>query len=96
MLNVNIPAVPYEDINGISLTRLGTRHSDEPCIKDTDPRGETIYWIGPPGSERDAGEGTDFFAIRNNRVSVTPIGVDLTSHKSFDYVDNLLKSVSLD
>jgi 5'-nucleotidase len=54
------------------------------CIRDrfkaTDPRGHPIYWVGPPGAEQDAGEGTDFHAVRNGYVSVTPLKIDLTNH----------------
>ncbi len=78
LLNVNLPALPKEGISGIEVTRLGKRHKAEPVIRSTNPRGETIYWIGPAGSARDAGPGTDFNAVAQGRISVTPIDVDLT------------------
>jgi len=78
LLNVNIPNLPYEDIAGIKATRLGKRHVSEPVIRATDPHGREIFWIGPTGAERDAGEGTDFHATASRYVSVTPLQIDLT------------------
>jgi 5'-nucleotidase len=51
-------------------------------IKQQDPRGHDIYWLGPPGKEQDAGEGTDFYAVEHGRISITPLQVDLTAHES--------------
>ena len=56
------------------------RHASQPVIQQTSPRGETIYWIGPAGDARDAGEGTDFHATAKGLISVTPLQVDLTDH----------------
>ncbi len=81
LLNVNIPNLPYESLQGLRATRLGRRHQSEPVIKSLDPRGRDIYWIGPPGATRDAGEGTDFHATAQGCVSITPLQIDLT-HKS--------------
>ena len=67
---------------GIEVTRLGNRHKAEPVVQARDPRGRTIYWVGPPGAEQDAGPGTDFHAVRNGFASVTPMQVDLTRHDS--------------
>ena len=80
ILNVNVPDVPYGMLKGYAATRLGHRHKAEPVIRDSDPHGNPIYWVGPPGAEADAGPGTDFQAIREQRVSVTPLHVDLTRH----------------
>lgn len=80
ILNVNVPDVPWEQLAGFQSTRLGHRHKSEPVIRDTDPRGRPIYWVGPAGSEQDAGPGTDFHAIRAGYVSITPLQVDLTRH----------------
>jgi 5'-nucleotidase len=80
ILNVNVPDRPYEELAGILATRLGHRHKAEPVTRATDPRGRTIYWVGPAGPEQDAGKGTDFHALRNGFVSVTPLQVDLTRH----------------
>jgi 5'-nucleotidase len=80
LLNVNIPNLPYEQLGAVTATRLGRRHQSEGVIRARDPRGREIFWIGPPGATRDAGEGTDFHATAHGRVSVTPLQVDLT-HK---------------
>lgn len=80
LLNVNIPNLPYEKLGPVVATRLGRRHQAEPVIRANDPRGREIFWIGPPGATRDAGEGTDFYASARGQVSVTPLQVDLT-HK---------------
>ncbi len=93
ILNVNVPDVPLTQLAGLEVTRLGNRHKSEPVIKSADPRGRPIYWVGPAGAEQDAGPGTDFFAVRNNKVSVTPIHVDLTHHKSLDKVARWLERV---
>lgn len=84
ILNINVPDVPLPDINGLRATRLGNRHKSEPAVRDTDPSGEPIYWVGPPGNEQDAGDGTDFDAIRHHMVSVTPLTTDLSKHTEID------------
>lgn len=91
ILNVNVPDVPFEALQGYEVTRLGTRHCAEPTIKQIDPRGHTVYWVGPPGAEQDAGVGTDFHAIRENKVSITPLRVDLTHYEAFDVLSNWAK-----
>lgn len=78
LLNVNIPDVEPAGLGGIEVTRLGKRHKAEPVVKMKTPRGETAYWIGPAGGAADAGPGTDFHAVENRRVSVTPLRMDLT------------------
>ena len=84
ILNVNVPDRPWDEIGGIEATRLGQRHRAEAAIHDLDPKGRSIYWIGPPGAEQDAGPGTDFDAINRGYVSVTPIEVDLTRYPALD------------
>jgi len=84
ILNVNVPDLPWDDIKGIHATRLGHRHKSEPVIAETDPRGRTVYWVGPAGLEQDAGPGTDFHAVRSGYVSVTPLDVDLTRYDAID------------
>lgn len=86
ILNVNVPDLPWEALAGFEATRLGHRHRSEPIVRDTDPRGRPIYWVGPPGAEQDAGPGTDFHAIRHGRVSITPIQVDLTRYSALETV----------
>jgi 5'-nucleotidase len=84
ILNVNVPDVAIKDLKGYQATRLGQRHKSEPVIKSNDPRGRIIYWVGPPGGEQDAGPGTDFYAISEGYVSVTPLQIDLTRYESID------------
>jgi 5'-nucleotidase len=90
ILNINVPDLPLEQLSGYQATRLGHRHKAEPVIKTEDPRGRDIYWVGPPGGEQDAGPGTDFYAVRNGYVSVTPIQVDLTRHQALQTVSDWL------
>ena len=80
LLNVNVPYIPFEEIGAFEVTRLGNRHKSEPAIEAKDPRGRSIYWVGPVGPEQDAGPGTDFYAINHNNVSITPLQVDLTKY----------------
>jgi len=82
ILNINVPDLPRDEIAGIKTTRLGHRHKSEPVIRDKDPRGRDLYWVGPPGEEKEDGPGTDFDAVRNGYVSVTPLHVDLTRHSA--------------
>ena len=79
LLNVNIPSVPYEELKGYEVTRLGRRHHTEPVIPALNPRGETVYWIGKAGPVADNGEGTDFHATAQGKVSISPLQIDLTS-----------------
>jgi 5'-nucleotidase len=81
VLNVNVPDIPVAELKGYQVTRLGQRHKSEPVIKSQDPRGRSIYWVGPPGLARDDGFGTDFDAVRNNYVSITPLQLDLTRYE---------------
>jgi len=78
LLNVNIPDCSTEELKGIRVTRLGKRHKAEPTVRGTTPRGDTVYWIGPAGQAADAGEGTDFSAVEQGYVSITPLRIDLT------------------
>lgn len=90
ILNVNVPDVPLAQIKGIEITRLGTRHAAEPSIREVDPRGRDIYWIGQPGLEADAGPGTDFYAVNNKSISVTPLHLDMTNYKVFSKLSEML------
>ncbi len=92
LLNVNIPSLPADKIGPIRTTRLGKRHFAEPAIPGRNPRDEPIWWIGPPGSARDAGPGTDFHAVESGEVSVTPLEVDLTGHSRLERVGGWLAS----
>lgn len=93
ILNVNVPDLPWESIKGFQATRLGHRHKSEPVIKDQDPRGRPIYWIGPAGAEQDASPGTDFNAVREGYVSVTPLHVDLTRYTAIDQISGWVQGL---
>ena len=92
VLNVNVPDVPLEELAGVKAARLGFRHKAEHVVKDSDPYGRPIYWIGPPGDGQDAGEGTDFHAIEHGFASVTPLIVDLTRHETIPQLAEWLGS----
>jgi len=78
LLNVNVPDIPYAELLGRQVTRLGKRHKAEGVVKQLTPRHETVYWVGAAGAAADAGEGTDFHAVDQGWVSVTPLQIDLT------------------
>ena len=94
ILNVNVPDLPLDKLKGLEVTRLGKRHSAEPTVKEYDPRGRPMYWIGPPGPEADAGPGTDFFAVNQGAVSITPLHLDMTHYNIFDQVSAWAASIS--
>ena len=86
LFNVNVPDVAYEQLRGVTVTRLGKRHKAEPVIKALNPHGETVYWVGAAGKAQDAGEGTDFHALAAQQVSITPLQIDLTQTSQLDAV----------
>jgi 5'-nucleotidase len=86
LLNVNVPDVAYDELQGTEVTRLGKRHKAEPVVKASNPHGQTVYWVGAAGKAQDAGEGTDFFAVSNRRVSITPLQIDLTQYRQLESV----------
>ena len=91
ILNVNVPDVPLKDIQGFQTTRLGKRHMSEEATPD---KGDSsLYWIGENGKESDNGVGTDFHAIANNYVSVTPLQIDLTKYNEIDIVSEWLNQI---
>lgn len=92
ILNVNVPDLPMEALAGYEATRLGHRHKAEPAVRASDPHGEPVYWVGAPGPEADAGPGTDFHAIRQQRVSITPLHIDLTRYTALDQVSSWLRN----
>ncbi len=91
LLNVNVPDVPYDELKGRTITRLGKRHKADPVIQLKTPRGDTVYWVGAAGKPNDGGEGTDFYAVAHNQVSISPIQVDLTKHNQLDELKAWLK-----
>ena len=92
ILNVNVPDAPMSEITGIEATRLGHRHQAEPVVRAADPHGNPVYWVGAPGAEADAGPGTDFHAVRQQRVSITPLHVDLTRYTALEQISSWLKN----
>lgn len=90
LLNINVPDVPFEQIKGMKVVRLGKRHKAEPVVKWVTPRGETVYWVGAAGSAQDAGEGTDFHAAEHGMVSITPLQIDLTQYAQLDALNSWL------
>ncbi len=90
ILNVNVPDIPYNEIKGIQITRLGKRHASEPAI--VDKNNSNLYWIGDNGEEADNDVGTDFYAIKNNFVSITPLQIDLTKYNEIDAVSHWINS----
>jgi 5'-nucleotidase len=91
LLNINVPDMPYERLRGAEVTRLGKRHEAEPVVKSTTPRGDIVYWIGAAGGAQDAGEGTDFHAITQHAVSITPLQMDLTRYSELEVVRKWLQ-----
>ena len=86
ILNVNVPDIPWSEVRGFEVSRLGNRHRSEPCVQQDDPRGRTWWWIGAAGPEQDAGPGTDFNAVRSGHIAITPINVDLTRYQALEQV----------
>ncbi len=92
LLNVNVPDIPFDALQGRAITRLGKRHKAEPVVQLKTPRNETVYWVGAAGQPNDGGEGTDFYAVANQQVSISPIQVDLTHHSQLHEVQKWLSS----
>lgn len=93
VLNVNVPDIALSALQGVRATRLGFRHKAEQILRDEDPYGRPIYWVGPAGAGQDAGDGTDFYAIAGDYASVTPLKVDLTRHESVKDLSDWLGGV---
>ena len=91
LLNVNIPDLPVGELGNLEVTRLGYRHMAEPALKMQDPKQREMYWIGPPGEGDDAGTGTDFYAVENGNVSITPLHTDLTRYNALEAVSDWVK-----
>lgn len=92
LLNVNVPDVPFAELRGMEITRLGKRHKAEPVVRAENPRGQTVYWVGAAGAAQDAGEGTDFATVARQVVSITPLQIDLTH---FGQMDSLKSWISV-
>ena len=90
LLNVNLPDLPIDEIVALRATRLGFRHKAEPMVRQQDPQGRPVYWVGAPGAAQDAGPGTDFHAVENAIASITPMQIDLTRHQGIDPLQHWL------
>lgn len=90
LLNVNVPDLPLEKLGEVCVTRLGKRHKAEPVVAVQNPRGETVYWVGPAGQAQDAGEGSDFYAVSAGNVSITPLQLDLTHREQLSSIRDWL------
>jgi 5'-nucleotidase len=95
ILNINVPDLPWSEIRGFEVTRLGHRHRAKDSIKTEDPQGRPLYWIGPSGPGRDAGPGTDFNAVERGYVSISPIQVDLTRYQALEQVSHWISEIDL-
>lgn len=89
IININVPDVPYEQLKGIEITRLGHRARSDNPVLTTNPRGKECYWISAAGEGADAGEGTDFYAIEQGKVSITPIQADMTHRNALECLTQL-------
>ena len=92
LLNINVPDLPYDELNGIEVTRCGKRNHSEPVSRHPSEDGSHIYRIGRPGKPEDCGPGTDFFAIAQQKISITPLTIDMTHHKNIEFVSHWLRA----
>ena len=90
IININVPDRPYAELTGVEVTRLGHRQRSDNPVLTTNPRGKECYWISAAGDVADAGPGTDFYAIEQGRVSITPIQMDMTLHSGLDALHGLI------
>ena len=93
ILNINVPDIPWNEIKGFKVTKLGKRHVSKPAIKTEDPRGREMFWVGSVGDRLDGGEGTDFHAVENGFVSITPLHVDLTQYQAMSATQQWLEGM---
>jgi 5'-nucleotidase len=92
LLNINVPDLPAEEIQGTEVTRLGRRHKAQDTVKTINPRNQTMYWVGAAGAAQDAGPGTDFNAVANGRISITPLQLDLTRYNQLSVLEDWLQA----
>jgi 5'-nucleotidase len=93
LLNINVPDLPIDEVPAIQATRLGFRHKAESMVRQSDPYGRPVYWVGPPGEAQDAGPGTDFSAVEHPTASVTPMQIDLTRHHGIEPLQQWLEQL---
>jgi 5'-nucleotidase len=90
LLNVNVPDIPPDSLTGVEVTRLGRRHKAQDTVKTINPRNQTMYWVGAAGAAQDDGPGTDFYAVSQSKISVTPLQLDLTRYVQMGLVEDWL------
>ena len=86
LLNINLPAIPADEVKGVKVTHLGTRVFEGEIARMKDPWGREIYWIGGGRAVWSGSADSDFQAVREGYVSVTPLHVDLTNYQLLDRV----------
>ena len=86
LLNVNLPAIPGDQVKGVRATRLGSRVFHEEIAQMKDPWGREIYWIGGGHATWSGGPDSDFRAVKDGYISVTPLHVDMTNHQLIEAV----------
>ena len=94
IININVPDIPLQELKGIQITRLGKRHCSEPVVRELDPRGKPIFWIGPAGEASDGGIGTDFYAVEQGYASITPLKIDLTHYEMMEPLSNWAQNLT--
>ncbi|WP_067223511.1 5'/3'-nucleotidase SurE [Marinomonas gallaica] len=94
LLNINIPDLPFAEIKGIKVTRLGYRHQAHPAIPANHPKGLECYWIGALAEPNDAQEGTDFHAVANGYISITPMHTDMTCHSALHQLNQWVNDIA--
>ncbi|TMN87445.1 5'/3'-nucleotidase SurE [Pseudoalteromonas phenolica] len=94
IININVPDIPLAELKGIKVTRLGARHKADTMTEQIDPWGRSVFWYGSLGSESDAGEGTDFYAVNQGYAAVTPLKVDMTAHESIEAMSSWLEGAN--
>ena len=90
LLNINVPDVAPEEVRGVEVTRLGKRHKAQDVVRTVNPRNQVMYWVGAAGDAQDAGPGTDFHAVANGCISITPLQIDLTRYAQMGLLEDWL------
>lgn len=95
VLNMNVPSLPWGEIKGFKVCRLGRRDSTKAMVQETDPRGRRIFWLGAVAPAADASEGTDFHALEQGYITLTPLHTDLTRYQALDSTTQWLAGANL-